>query len=358
MKPRTRLSKDTIKLYKDAHKNKEVYERVSNEKLLGNESHLGHIFNDESIQKFPIEDNTFPFVFIDTTLRCDYSCNQCYNPVMPRPDMNVDSFKEVINRLPNPIEIRLLGGEPTLHKDFFKTIDIIFEAGHSCYLSTNGYRIGQDIEFTKKLKEHSKKGKMRIHMDFSCGLSERLAEVHHADKNSVIKKLKMLDVCNEIGLGRITIGMVLTRGVNESHMEDVFTIAKRYPKVIREIAYRSQGNVGRYIKDEDGNDLKPYTTNEWLNLMLEKKLTTKKDLSKTIMAGFMDKRCKGKNCCYHYAVDKTLYISWLDFLNDTCWMRGQLREKDGEVLPEVEYMFESLEANDINKFIKVENILQ
>jgi hypothetical protein len=37
-------------------------------------------------------------------------------------------------------------------------------------------------------------------------------------------------------------------------------------------------------------------------------------------------------------------------------MRGQLREKDGEVLPEVEYMFESLEANDINKFIKVENI--
>ncbi len=36
--------------------------------------------------------------------------------------------------------------------------------------------------------------------------------------------------------------------------------------------------------------LKPYTTNEWLNLMLEKKLTTKEDLSKTIMAGFMDKR--------------------------------------------------------------------
>ena len=95
---------------------------------------------------------------------------------------------------------------------------------------------------------------MRIHMDFSCGLSERLAEVHHADKNSVTKKLKMLDVCTEIGLGRITVAMVLTRGVNESHMEDLFTIARRYPKVIREIAYRSQGNVGRYIKDKDGNE--------------------------------------------------------------------------------------------------------
>jgi len=38
--------------------------------------------------------------------------------------------------------------------------------------------------------------------------------------------------------------------------------------------------------------------------MLEKKLTTKEDLSKTIMAGFMDKRCKGKNCCFHYAVEE------------------------------------------------------
>jgi sulfatase maturation enzyme AslB (radical SAM superfamily) len=164
-------TKETILFYKEAIRNKEVYERQDTSLLLGNIAKLGHAFTDESVLKFPIEENPFPFVFIDTTLRCNYSCNQCYNPVMPRPDMDVDSFKEVINRLPNPIEIRLLGGEPTLHKDFFEIINIIYDAGHSCYLSTNGYKIGEDIGFARELKEHSKKGKMRIHMDFSCGLS-------------------------------------------------------------------------------------------------------------------------------------------------------------------------------------------
>ena len=38
------------------------------------------------------------------------------------------------------------------------------------------------------------------------------------------------------------------------------------------------------------------------------------DLSKVIMAGFMSKKCKGKNCCFHYSVNKQLSVFWLDFL--------------------------------------------
>jgi hypothetical protein len=37
-------------------------------------------------------------------------------------------------------------------------------------------------------------------------------------------------------------------------------------------------------------------------------------------------------------------VSWLDFLCNTCWLRGQLLEKDFKV----EYMFESLQVNDFN----------
>ena len=108
MKPRTQLSHQTIDQYKTAVKNNVVHQRMSTESLMGEIAKLGHQFDYESVRKFPIEENPFPFVFIDTTLRCDYSCNQCYNPVMPRPDMNVDSYEEAIRKLPNPIEIRLL----------------------------------------------------------------------------------------------------------------------------------------------------------------------------------------------------------------------------------------------------------
>ena len=62
-----------------------------------------------------------------------------------------------------------------------------------------------------------------------------------------------------------------------------------------------------------------------------------------------------KNCCFHYAKTNKLSVFWLDFLNNTCWMRGQLREKDGNVIPEVEYMFESLQANDVNKIPVITN---
>jgi organic radical activating enzyme len=358
MKQRTQLSKDTLDQYKDAVKNKQVHDRISTNKLIGQISKLGHVFNDESVKHFPVEENPFPWLFIDTTLRCNFSCNQCYNPVMPRPDIDVDSFEQVIKKLPNPVEVRLLGGEPSLHKDFHRIVDIVLDNGHSVYISTNGYNLGKNKEFASKLKEQSKKGSMKIHIDFSCGLSEEMAEIIHADRNSVKQKIAALEMATEVGLSRVTVSMVVTRSINEHLMGDLFKLADMYPKCIREIAYRSQGNVGRYLKDKDGNDLAPYTTNEWLHLMLQSGLATTEDLSNVIMSGFIaGDKCKGKNCCFHYKKKHGLYVSWIDFLSNTCWMRGQLREKDGTVLPEVEYMFESLQVNDINKtLITMKNI--
>ena len=302
------------------------------------------IFKDYRSNRIPVTENTFPFVFVDLTYRCNMKCNVCYNPVRPMPDMSIDYFKSAIQKLPHPIEVRMLGGEPTIHKRFFDFCEVAFDNGHSVYVSSNGKKLANNLNFVKKLKQllenrKDKKSKLKIHIDMSGGLQNNLYQKIHAE--DVLKtKLKALSNLEKAKIGRVTISAILIKNLNESVISDLFKIAEKFPRVIREVAFRSQGNIGRFINGHGS-----YSTNEWVYLMQQQDFLNKDHFSKVIHAGFMDKRCKGKNCCYHYRYNRNLTVSFLEFLNKGCWQRGQLLENKYEI----EYMFESLIANDSNK---------
>ncbi len=303
-------------------------------------------FSNYRSRTIPAEANTFPFLFVDLTYRCNMKCNVCYNPVRPMPDMSLRYFEKAIKKLPHPIEVRMLGGEPTLRKDFYEFCKIAFDHGHSVYLSTNGKRLAVDRGCAKKLKtlynqRKNLKAKLKIHIDMSGGLDPQFYEKIHNDKDALLSKLGALDSLKKENIGRTTISAILIRGLNESVIKDLFEIADRYPQVIREVAFRSQGNIGRYLSGYG----KPYKTNEWLMLMRKMGFLNRDHFSKVIHSGFMDDRCEGRNCCYQYQYNRILTSSFLEFLNEGCWQRGQLLEEEYRI----EYMFESLEANDINR---------
>lgn len=335
--------------YKKLREIKIADNRESTAKLIGNQSVNGWIHDPEAGKQFSVENNPFPFLFVDLTYRCNMACNVCYNPVRPIADMTLEYFEEAVSRLPNPIEIRMLGGEPTIHRQFFEFVDTAFKHGHNVYVSSNGKKAANDISWVKELRTLSKKyptQKLKMHMDMSGGKAEKGFagednKFYHIIHNEPAyeEKVQALKHYAESGIGRVTISAILIRNLNESIIPDMFSIAEDHKRVVREVAFRSQGRIGRYVGNEE-----PYVTNDWIRLMFQYGMANKLNLSDVIMAGFMSEKCRGKNCCYHYRQDRKLTVSWLDFLCNTCWLRGQLLEKDFIV----EYMFESLQVNDFN----------
>ena len=334
------------------------------------------LFESSGKEIFELEENPFPIVYFDVWPYCDMDCNICYNAeamansvkkdkysIDPHkgfiPKVTVDYFEEVVSRLgqnykldvgkhipvrsrlTNPQEIILLGGEPTTHPDFFEFLKIIHKYGHNAYVSTNGKRISKDINFCHKIKETVGNNKLRFHMDISGGLDRELnKEVHNED--SLDFKLKALENLEEAGLGKMTISCILVRNFNEHIMKDMFEIAATHKKVVREIDFRSQGLIGNYIGED-----KPYLTNDWLRLLRTQNIVTADEIGTAFMGGQFHEECFGKNCCFKFKVKRNnspFIVSWIDFLCDHCWLRGQIvADQDN---PKVEYMFEHIEDNN------------
>lgn len=75
------------------------------------------------------------------TMRCNLSCDFCFNKSMPScDDITFRNFKNIADKLAN-LNIRaidIMGGEPTLHKDIIPIIEYASEKKFQINLSSNG----------------------------------------------------------------------------------------------------------------------------------------------------------------------------------------------------------------------------
>ena len=155
-------------------------------------------------------------------------------------------------------------------------------------------------------------------MDMSGGYNEELHAQITGDPKGMQYKFGALDMLRDYGIGRVTIACVLVRGLNESSIDDLFKIAKEYNDVVYEIFFRPQFPLGRHFEQDT-----PYTTNEFLNILLKKRLFTRQDLSKTMTAGWLYEQCEGKNCCFRFVKDG-LSVGFVEVFTQSCWQRGRL----------------------------------
>lgn len=106
-----------------------------------------------------IEKIKFPFAIeIELTRRCNWNCKFCYNvwKHSDKPsqyfDLPFDSYKKIIDEAAENgcTMIRLSGGEPTLHPDFYKIIDYTSKKKLKIALFTNASMItNNSIKFYK-----------------------------------------------------------------------------------------------------------------------------------------------------------------------------------------------------------------
>src|SRR3990172_10730897 len=75
------------------------------------------------------------------TLRCNQSCEFCFNRSMPfMPDMSLDNFMVMLDKITS-LSIRtldILGGEPTLHPQIARFVQEAVQRGLRVNISSNG----------------------------------------------------------------------------------------------------------------------------------------------------------------------------------------------------------------------------
>ncbi len=104
------------------------------------------------------------------TLRCNRSCDFCFNREMPFvPDMPLEKFRTLLGRLKNigVTTIDIIGGEPTLHKDILAIIREAEQNGFTVNLSSNG----SNVETLAHILESAEKTTVGISINDRATLS-------------------------------------------------------------------------------------------------------------------------------------------------------------------------------------------
>jgi uncharacterized radical SAM superfamily Fe-S cluster-containing enzyme len=267
-------------------------------------------------KKYKFEENPFPILLVDLTKKCNLHCNVCYAKDLKIPEIDIVWFENLVTKLPNKnVYFMLLGGEPTLSENFFNCIDIILKYNHTPFICTNGIKIGQDITFVEKLESYN--GKLKFHIDMSGGLQSELYTKIHGNSQLLNYKLNALNNIEKYNLGKVSISMILINNVNDIFIDDIFKVSQRYNSII-EMFFRPQIKEGEFIEDDQ-----KYTINRTINLLLRKKLISKKDLGNIFLSGMTHEKCEGKHCCFKIFKNNKI-IGFYNLFGQSCWQRGRI----------------------------------
>lgn len=86
-------------------------------------------------------------VNIEPTNKCQLNCSYCGDDKTRQIGyITIENYNKILDQIPHPLEIRLfLSGEPFLHRDIIKLIDLALRRGHVVLIHSNGLLITEDI---------------------------------------------------------------------------------------------------------------------------------------------------------------------------------------------------------------------
>lgn len=250
---------------------------------------------------YPVAKNPFETLYVDLTYKCNMACQYCYNPVRELPDLDLEYFRQVSQQLPRTTLLRLLGGEPTLHPQFFEFLQVARESSNE-----------------------------------SCAKF----------------KLAALENLAQAGFKRLCLSAIIVRNLNEDVIPDLISLCQKYKGVVRYLHLRTAAPLGRWNKKYG----LPYTAPELKDLLIsyigEDAVNKPQRIIRNgtmatdghgrplarIEQGFPERVCR--SCCYEFWLDGHLQIGLIEFgpqRASMCWRRGKLM-RDYTVQPFFENM--------------------
>jgi len=189
---------------------------------------------------------------IEVTDRCNLSCPTCY--AMSSPHYGRHRTLDEINRMMDvvvanegePDVVQISGGEPTVHPDFFKILDLAKSKPiKHLMVNTNGIRIAKDIAFVEKLAGYMPD--FEIYLQFDSFSAEVLTKLRGEDLSEVRKKA--IDHLNQFNVST-TLVVTLQKGVNDQEIGDILDYALKQ-KCVRGVTFQPTQVAGR---NDDYND--------------------------------------------------------------------------------------------------------
>jgi uncharacterized radical SAM superfamily Fe-S cluster-containing enzyme len=99
------------------------------------------------------EHNPFKVVIADITHKCNMECKNCYIPNRDIGDMDLNKLVDFVKRLPNRVELRLIGAEPTMRDELPDLIHrLTSETPHRIILLSNGLKFSSR-NYTNTIKQ-------------------------------------------------------------------------------------------------------------------------------------------------------------------------------------------------------------
>lgn len=187
---------------------------------------------------------------VEVTDRCNLTCPTCYAMSSPhygshRTLEEIEAmFDTIVHNEGEPDVVQISGGEPTIHPEFFKIMDIAkTKPIKHLMLNTNGIRIANDPGFAEKLATYAPE--FEIYLQFDSFKPEVLEDFRGKDLTNV--RMKALEKLNELNLST-TLVIVLQKGKNIDEIGKIIEFALKQ-KCVRGITFQPVEIAGRNRQD-------------------------------------------------------------------------------------------------------------
>jgi uncharacterized radical SAM superfamily Fe-S cluster-containing enzyme len=183
---------------------------------------------------------------IEVTDRCNLTCPTCYAGSSPGhgrhrtlEEIN-DMLDAVVKSEGEPDVVQLSGGEPTIHPEFFKILELAKSKPiKHLMVNTNGIRIANDIVFTERLAGFMPD--FEIYLQFDSFRASVLQKMRGIDLTETRKKA--IDNLNRFNLST-TLVVTLEKGQNDDEIGEIIQYALKQ-KCVRGVTFQPTSVSGR-----------------------------------------------------------------------------------------------------------------
>lgn len=133
----------------------------------------------------------------------------------------------VVRNEKQPDVVQISGGEPSLHPEFFRVLEMCKERPiRHLMVNTNGIRIAQEPEFARRLRDFMPE--FEVYLQFDSLRREPLMQLRGADLRSI--RQRALERLNELGIST-TLVVTVECGVNDDELGSIIDFALEQPAV-------------------------------------------------------------------------------------------------------------------------------
>lgn len=195
-------------------------------------------------------------VLIELTENCNQNCRYCFaqSQAGRGADLSLDEIEGIYDFLLDqtdrrPYNIQLSGGEPTMHKDLKRIIEMGKEKGFPyIQLNTNGKCLAEDPKLAKDLKAA---GLSSVFLQFD-GLDDKIYEKIRGQALFDLKN-KAIENCRQAKLGVVLVVTVVP-AVNDSHLGQILDFALAQNPIVRGIHLQPVSYFGRFPNAPENRD--------------------------------------------------------------------------------------------------------